>query len=166
MAIRLTDNEIKQFIAEKKVLPDNYKTRLRNFRPSRSGKESHIAVKGELDNDFKIILRQNTKSPLSFSVILLYEFPKSTATFRLRRYNGKHSLHTNRIENSQILNDFHIHQATERYQELGASEDAFAEKTDRYNTIWTALKCLISDCNFIIPEAERKQISMDFENEN
>lgn len=165
MAIRLTDSEIQKLIVEEKILPDDYKARLKNMRPARSGKESKLDIKGKSGSDFKIIMRQSDKNLLSFTVILLYEFPDSTAVFRLRRYNGKHSMHTNQLENTQFLNDFHIHQATERYQELGAKEDTFAEKTDRYNTVWTALNCLIKDCNFVLPELEKRQTALDFNHE-
>jgi hypothetical protein len=44
----------------------------------------------------------------------------------LRRHNGKSHEHTNQIEAGAFY-DFHIHRATERYQELGMREDAYAE---------------------------------------
>jgi hypothetical protein len=49
----------------------------------------------------------------------------------LRRHNGRSHEHTNQIEASTFY-DFHIHMATERYQELGMREDAYAEATDRF----------------------------------
>lgn len=59
-------------------------------------------------------------------------------------------LHTNQIENETFY-DCHIHVATERYQELGAREDAYALPTDRYGTFRGALDCLFSDANFSVP---------------
>ena len=51
---------------------------------------------------------------------------------------------------------FHIHLATERYQEIGAREDTFAEPTDRYSDIEGALACLIADANFdMSPDSQR-----------
>ena len=70
--------------------------------------------------------------------------------FRLRRYNGRSHEHTNQIENDTFY-DFHIHLATERYQELGAREDAYARPTDRYGTFRGALDCLFTDANFSVP---------------
>ena len=43
--------------------------------------------------------------------------------------------------------DFHIHIATQRYQDLGTRKDAFAEPTDRFADFHGALRCLIGDSN-------------------
>lgn len=52
--------------------------------------------------------------------------------------------------------DFHIHIATERYQEIGTREDAYAEPTDRYGDFHSALQCLIDDTSLNVPpEAQR-----------
>ncbi len=83
---------------------------------------------------------------MDFSVILGYRIPHLYTVFRLRRYNGKHQ-HTNVIERQTLL-DFHIHTATERYQTNGFREDTFAEKTNRYSTLGSAINCLIEDCGF------------------
>ncbi len=96
------------------------------------------------------MLRQNIMNALDFSAIFGYHMPGSSRVFRLRRYNGKH-YHTNRIE-QETISGFHIHQATERYQAIGAKEDAFAENTDRYSTLSDALNCLLEDCKFVPPE--------------
>ena len=68
----------------------------------------------------------------------------------MRRHNGKSHEHTNQIEQSTFY-DFHIHMATERYQELGTREDAFAEATDRFGDYESALRCLVDDCGFELP---------------
>ena len=41
--------------------------------------------------------------------------------------------------------------ATERYQELGMREDAYAEATDRFGDFDGALRCLVDDCGFERP---------------
>jgi len=38
--------------------------------------------------------------------------------------------------------------ATERYQELGAKEDSYAEPTDRFTDLGGAIDCLLADCSF------------------
>jgi hypothetical protein len=89
-------------------------------------------------------------NPFDFSAILGYKVPGFNTVFRLRRYNGKHR-HTNTME-KQAIHDFHIHTATERYQRVGGmKEDSFAERTDRYQTLETALQCLLEDCGFSSP---------------
>jgi hypothetical protein len=74
--------------------------------------------------------------------------------FRLRRYNGKSHEHTNKIEGNKFY-DFHIHYATERYQNTGFTEDAFAMITNRYNSFHGALNCMVQDCGFqLVPGAQ------------
>ena len=70
--------------------------------------------------------------------------------FRLCRYNGKSHEHSNSLE-SQKFYDFHVHRATARYQQAGSREDSFAEPTDRYNDLDGAVRCLIQDCGFQLP---------------
>lgn len=86
----------------------------------------------------------------AFSIILAIAVPRSNQLFRLRRYNGKSHEHTNHIEGDTFY-DFHIHKATERYQEIGTREDAYAEPTGRYGDFHGALRCLIRDANFDVP---------------
>ena len=69
------------------------------------------------------MLRQNKINRLDFSVILAVRVPQSNLLFRLRRYNGKSHEHTNHIEGDTFY-DYHIHMATERYQEIGTRKDA------------------------------------------
>lgn len=105
---------------------------------------------GDAGNEFRLIFRQNKINPLDFSVILAVRVPGSSQIFRLRRYNGKSHEHTNHIEDVTFY-DFHIHIATERYQERGTREDAYAEPTDRYGDFHGALRCLIDDANLEVP---------------
>ena len=74
--------------------------------------------------------------------------------FRLRRYNGKSHQHKNHIE-KDVIYDFHIHYATERYQLIGKKEESFAVASDRYSTLHEAVGCLISDCGFVLPEGDQ-----------
>ena len=66
------------------------------------------------------------------------------------RYNGKSHEHTNHIED-ETFHDFHIHLATERYQQRGTREDAYAKPTNRYDDFSSALRCLIGDANLEAP---------------
>ncbi len=115
-----------------------------------------MEVKGSDGSDFRLIFRQSLLNPLDFSIILAYRPPNSNQLFRLQRYNGKSHEHTNTIERDTFY-DFHIHQATERYQQLGAREDAFAEPTDRFSEFHEAVSCMINNCGFEVPfDPQRK----------
>ena len=50
------------------------------------------------------------------------------------------------------------HAATERYQDLGAREDAYAEPTDRYQDFHGALRCLFADAGFIVSSPRQREL--------
>ena len=60
--------------------------------------------------------------------------------------NGKNHQHTNRLE-SETFHDFHMHTATERYQDAGFREDTYAERTDRFADVFGAYRCLVQDAH-------------------
>jgi hypothetical protein len=140
MAARYSDGDIARLIEERKPLPDDYRSRIQ-LRPKRGHKEQELNVQGTNGSEFRLILRQNNFNPLDFSIILAYRPPNSNILFRLRRYDGKSHEHTNRIEGNKFY-DFHIHVATQRYQELGMREDAYAEPTNRFSDFSSALQCM------------------------
>lgn len=156
MADIFTDEEIGALISEKKPLPADYRTRIL-VRPKRGHKEREMDLKGESGSEFRLVLRQSISNPLDFSIILAYRPPQSNILFRLRRYNGKSHEHTNIIEGSSFY-DYHIHQATERYQQMGAREDSYAEKTDRFSDFQRAVSCLVEDCGFEVPARTQKSL--------
>lgn len=149
MATQLTDNEISQLIAETKPLPADYRERIK-VKLKRGHKERELEIKGEQDHDFVLILRQGILNELDFSVILAYRPLNSNQLFRLRRYNGKSHDHSNTLEDVQFY-DFHIHTATERYQNSGLREDTYAEATNRFADLQGAVKCMLADCGFVTP---------------
>lgn len=149
MAGIYSDQEIEALLRERKPLPDNWRDQVR-LRPKRGHQERDLEIIGNAGNQFRLILRQNRINPLDFSIILAVRVPQSNQLFRLRRYNGRSHEHTNHIEDETFY-DFHIHVATERYQEFGTREDAYAEATDRYGDFHGALRCLLADAGLVVP---------------
>jgi len=131
------------------------------LRAKRGHKERDLAIDGVDGNRFRLILRQNDINAFDFSIILAVEVPNTNQLFRLRRYNGKSHEHTNHIEGDTFY-DFHIHMATERYQELGTREDAYAETTDRFGDFHGALRCLIQDGAFDLPDDPQGSLFEEF----
>ena len=123
MAVSYTDDQIGGLVGERKPLPADWQERTRMKR-KRGHDEQYLDLSGETGTEFRLILRQSRINRLDFSVILAVLVPQSTQVFRLRRYNGRSHEHTNQIE-KETFYDFHIHFATERYQALGAREDAY-----------------------------------------
>ena len=150
MDIKYTDQQIAELINERKVLPDDWRTQL--------DKSDSLYIIGESESRFRIITNVNKKYPSDFSVILAVINPKKGADFRIRRYNGMHKRpHINKIEKQKIFG-YHIHFATERYQERGYDEEAYAEETDRYDNLKGALHCLIQDANFELPAQQELKL--------
>jgi len=156
MATNLTDAEIAALLAESKPLPDDYRGRVQT-RPKRGHRERELEVAGANGSTSQLILRQSSINPLDFSVTLAWVPPQSTTLFRLVRYNGKSHEHTNTLE-SQKFYDFHVHRATERYQQSGLREDTFAEPTTRYQDYAGALKAMIRDCGFQLPPNQQPDL--------
>ena len=147
--ITLGDKEISGLLQEKKQFPDNYET-LFQTKDKKGHKEQEFSIPRGDGSQFKVILRQNQINLLDFSLILGYVPPKKTNVFRLRRYNGKSHQHSNKIEKETFYN-FHIHQATERYQMAGFEEDGYAVACAEYVDAQGALDCFIKDCAIILP---------------
>ncbi|MCH8165501.1 MAG: hypothetical protein IH889_07825 [Planctomycetes bacterium] len=150
MAITLTQDEIDRLISEPKKLPSDYRKRM-TTRGKRGHRERELAIEGTEESEFLVILRESMHNPLAFSVILGYRVPNTNQLFRLRRYNGKSYEHTNKLEGDTFY-DFHVHQATERYQNSGFREDAYAKPVVTYSDFEGAVQCLIDECGFQRPD--------------
>ena len=155
MAATYSDQDIDALLREGKRLPEDFRVRLQ-MRQKRGHKERELEVDGTGGNRFRIVLRQSDHNALDFSVILAVLPSNTKQQFRLRRYNGKHE-HTNLIEGVRFYG-FHIHMATERYQESGTREDAYAEPTERYSDLHGALSCMLEDCGFEAPETRQQTL--------
>lgn len=147
--MKLDEMKVDLLLLMPKTLPDDYSVRL-TPRPKRGHSERELDIRAEDGTEFRIIIRQSLFNALDFSVILAYRPPKSNQLIRLRRYNGKSHEHENRLEANKFY-DFHIHSATERYQDIGLREDAYAEPTDRYSDLASAVRCMLNDCGFEAP---------------
>lgn len=154
MAVIYTDAEIAELIAEPKLLATQRQLILMQSRFDYgygNTEPIRIRVRGYAGSDFRVILNQKPFYPTRFSVILAVQPAQGGDLFRLRRYDGKH-WHANRLEstrrNKVRFNDFHIHTATERYQENDLRPDDYAEVTDRYHDINGAINCMVTDAGF------------------
>jgi hypothetical protein len=69
MAARYTDSDIQQLLAERKLLPDEYRKKLK-LREKRGHREAELSVAGAAGVEFRLIARQNSLNVLDFSIIL------------------------------------------------------------------------------------------------
>jgi hypothetical protein len=147
----LSDEKIAALIAERKTIPDGLCPINRMIDRCQHRRKDFTLDPTATGNEFMICVRQSKLNANDFSVILGYKIPGSYSVFRLRRYNGSSHQHTNTME-KQTIDGFHVHMATERYQRLGgAKEDHFAETTNRYYNLESAIACLLTECGFKSP---------------
>lgn len=159
------DDEIARLLGETKILSDNWQSQFQlkdknNFQHQ----EQSIKIEGGNGNSFRVILRRNKINIFDFSIILMFQ-DKDGKEYRLIRYNGKHSSeHTNKWEKEhketycKFGPAFHIHQATERYQEAGYLIDGFAEMTTKYYDFHSALNSFLKDNNFQKPKGSQLEL--------
>jgi hypothetical protein len=152
----LSDSEILLLIGERKPLPQRWSTRL---KPKPVSGQSHLRkkleIKGHDGNEFVIDLRVNSLDQLDFSVIHSF-IDQDGQRYIITRFNGKHqSIHTNKWEkkygkaNASFRPCFHIHRATERYQNEGFAIDGYAEVTSEYASFDAALRCFLQSNGFV-----------------
>ena len=165
MAITYSDQEIESLLQEHKSLLNPSPFPLTS---KRGNSEKKLDLTGDLGTTFRLILRQNNINSIDFSIILGVPFPvpQSKRIFCIRRYDGKSHEHTNQLEDVTFY-DFHIHFATERYQNARLQnprlrEEAYAEPTDRFDNFADALHCLMSDANFEFSPFEQGDILRGF----
>ena len=151
----ITDQQIKDYINEEKIILP------KDFKPSFKVKDNQNVFETEIQatsgNIFKIIVRQNQINPLNFSVI--FGIILDGKLFRIRRYNGDSHEHTNKIEMDSV-EGFHIHIATERYQERGFQPEGYAEPTNKYSDWQSAFKLMLKESNIKI-ETDKNQKTME-----
>lgn len=145
MSYYFTDGEINNLITEGKSFSGTF-SEMVNFHESDGNKRNTVDIPRPDGSAFVIMLRQNVINFNDFSAILGFREKGNNKVFKLRRYNGKSHEHTNAIEGNRFYN-FHIHIATQRYQDVGRKEEYYAEETNRYSNLEGALKCMLSDCN-------------------
>jgi hypothetical protein len=158
MARILSDEEIKQLLAEPKQLVPNWENRLKLVQKAQEAfSQRGLSVQLSNGHEFNLILRSNRFSPLNFSIILVFR-DIDGSEYILRRHNGIHpSRHTNEYEkrlnlaNAELPICFHRHLATERYQKAGLKIDGYAEQTNDYSDIRTAQNAMIREAGFILP---------------
>ena len=141
-------------VTERKSLPNDFQAKL-VLKPTKlKHKEAKLDVIGSSGKSYRLIVRQSTINEFDFSVILVFCPDQTNQQFRLYRCNGKSHEHTNRIERERFYG-FHIHMATFRYQQLGAHEDDYAEPTDRYWDLASAISCIFGDCSLGAQETDQ-----------
>jgi hypothetical protein len=148
----LTDPQIAAFLADPKGLVDPREVlrALQQATPENSSRLCRRDVVGKSGATYRLILRQSVLDSSNFSVILGVVGSGGRVT-NLRRHNGTSHSHYNPIEDTEFANLCHVHIATERYQDLGRSPEHFAEATEAFHDLATALAFMLIETNFEQP---------------
>jgi len=138
----LTDEQIGDLLATPK--------RIKNPKAREVPKAKHIEKNFEVESEdrahqFMLITRQSTVVAANFSCGLVWQALPGQRVI-LTRYNGFDHVHANPLERETFEFQCHIHRATTRYMHAGRKAEMFAEVTQRYATLFDALKCLTDDC--------------------
>jgi hypothetical protein len=149
----LSDDRIKRLLQEGKP---NFEPRsiLKAFAES-NPKHGHRRLtrrfRGDKGTAFALHLRQSTIDPYDFSVILAFEPLTGGGETILRRHNGRGHAHRNEIEGTRLPSTFHVHMATERYQQHGHDIDGYAEATTDFDSLATGLDEMLRVAHFKPP---------------
>jgi hypothetical protein len=148
----LSDERIERLLEEEKPEIDAraLRTALTSSPPKQLHHRAKKTIHGRNGNSFVLHLRQSALDPYAFSVILAY-LPKTGPEIILRRHNGRNHRHANKIEGTSFTNAFHVHQATERYQAAGFDTEGYAEPTDEFYDLATALDAMLRVAHFQHP---------------
>ena len=160
MGYYFTDAEINNLVAEEKSHPVTL-SEIMAFKQSDGHKRSSFEINRPDGSRFIIKLRQNQNNINDFSAIIGFQEKGNNTSFILRRYNGKSHEHSNRIEGNKFYY-FHIHIATQRYQDDGRKEESYAEESDQYTDLTSALRCLLAECNIKIKTNPQESLFNEF----
>jgi len=158
-----TDAEIDALVREPKFSGHSVDSILRSMS-AKTGKEklhmqtSITFARSNGTDKWLIYLRSSTKKPLDFSCGIEFISARMQAKLTIRRYNGKSHEHTNKLENMDPFYDFHIHQATERYQRSHHDDDTFAMPTNLYVDFPGAFKTLLSECHVVVTADKQENV--------
>ncbi len=161
----LTDGEIQGLLDEPKVMSCSADTLLLYMKTKSGRGASHQqnSIKFSRTNregEWLIYLRRSQENPLDFSCGLGLIPKGRVQAFTLIRYNGKSHQHTNRLENEAAFYDFHIHHATEKYQQSSYGDEHHAQPTNRYTNLHGALRSLLIDCKVTEDSPDDKQMRL------
>ena len=156
----LTDADISSLLARHKMLPREWRKRLHaRSKPTDGHIRNELTIE-ENKEKLSIKCRQNSNNPLVFSIVLMFT-NENNHRYIILRCNGIHpSEHTNRWEKLKRLPNhtftpcFHIHKATQRYQEEDLRIDGYAEPTESYSDFHTALDHFVEISGFHDPGDE------------
>lgn len=156
--VLFTDAEIDALVQEPKRLSRPVAGILRGMKTKEGREESYEQNTVEFPRNvgvgkWFIYLRKSRENAFDFSCGFgLIPAVKTRKHFMLKRYNGKSHWHANALEKTPPFYDFHIHTATERYQQSAYSNDHYAETTGLYHDFRGAFRTLLSECHVTVPD--------------
>lgn len=95
---------------------------------------------------FTLFTRQSSRIVNGFSAGLLWK-SKTGEEVILLRCNGNDHEHPNKLERTRLVDQCHVHEATERYIAVGKKSEGYAQATTAYRSPDGALHHLLQRAN-------------------
>ena len=142
----LCDDAVKRIIEAPKLIPSD----VADVTDMGALKENGGHLRRNIDlicDEYKVrmSIRQLETEPLNFSVLLIYT-DEAGYTYNIRRYNGNHGTHIDRVT-GDVINGPHIHMITEKAQMSTHKDEGHAVATDKYKTLPDAINVFMTDLN-------------------
>lgn len=101
--------------------------------------------------------RQHARYPTNFTVGVIYR--TAGHTYRLLRANGLHpGGHVNHLEGTSFGTSFHVHRASERYQQAGFDIDGYAEQSDEFTSFEQAFSFVERVASLRAPSGDESRL--------
>lgn len=157
----LSDADLEELRSEEKIKTSGTRLKQREGQVF-WGQQFELVAAASTSRVYRLYRRHNPDLDHVFSVGLQVFIGGEWLT--LCRYNGSYHPHRNHIERNRLVNEFHIHTATERYIANAEHPDGYAVSTDRYTTVEGALRCMLIDCNIkgVIADGDASPDTLDF----
>lgn len=155
----LTDTQIDALVHEPKRLNRSSRAILHSMEAKKGREMLHeqasiVFPRNADEGKWRIYLRLSKKNSLDFSCGIGFIPAGRKSDFTIRRYNGKSHEHTNWLDGVAPFYGFHIHRATEQYQQSSYADDHYAEPTELYTDFYGAFKTLLSECNVTVTDEQ------------
>lgn len=139
----LTDEQIRSLLAcHKRVENPHAKERTEGKHTRRDYRVESLDGK----HRFSLFTRQSTRIASGFSAGLLWK-SKTGEEVILLRCNGSDHAHPNTLERTRLVDQCHVHEATERYIASGKKSEGYAQATTIYRSLGGALHHLVQRAN-------------------
>ena len=139
----LTDEQIQSLLACAKRVEN---PQVREKTEGKHLRRDYRVVSLDGEHLFTLFTRQSSRIVNGFSAGLLWK-SRTGEEVILLRCNGNDHEHPNKLERTRLIDQCHVHEATERYIAVGKKSEGYAQATTAYHSLDGALHHLSQRAN-------------------